>query len=305
MPNEIFPITWGSITLWASNIQTDNGRRQIVHELTSGNRHPVQDLGLRPRRVTMDLLFDEFPVESETPKTRFLILKTEVDAGTKAVYTHPVDGGFLAVVGDFTYNIDANSNYSNVRIEFIADEEIDIVQDAGVGTSSYAGAGDVEAAASAHRLALSDADLEYFTSDGLTIADLSSAVAQEWEAATEVATRAILIDTSNIGNEIATMITSMALEDDLRLFNCYQSTIMLGAAVRNAAIAATSETPSVFPLRVQTSTSLLALCARTYGGDQAEMRARQVAELNDVRFGGWLEPGEYLFPSKSASVARF
>jgi hypothetical protein len=57
----------------------------------------------------------------------------------------------------------------------------------------------------------------------------------------------------------------------------------------------------VFVVRLTVPTPLLALCARLYGGAQAEDFERQVRDLNDLRFlAGMLLPGEYLMPATGA-----
>ena len=114
----------------------------------------------------------------------------------------------------------------------------------------------------------------------------------------DVPTRKVMIDTARLSDSIATMIEVGGYEHDLQLWPAFRSAIMLGEAIRSAAIAATSETPSVFVMRVQTATALLPLCAKIYGGELAQARARQVALLNDIRTRGWLDPGDYLMPAR-------
>jgi len=110
--------------------------------------------------------------------------------------------------------------------------------------------------------------------------------------------RKVQIDTARLSDSISTMIDTGGFEDDLQLFPAYQAAILLGAAIRDAAIAATSDAPAVFVLRVQTPCALLPLCARVYGGQAAQGRADQVELLNDIPTPGWLPPGDYLFPAK-------
>lgn len=298
MAGEFFQAQWGRHKLWASRVTTDNGRRQVIQELSSGDEHPVQDRGLKPRRVTLELLFDDFPEESSTPTNRFRSLKADVDAGTRAIYTHPIDGGFLARVGSFDYDIDANSVITNARIEFIADEAIDAVQPAGAGATSISGEGAIEQAADDLDAALAAAGL-----DGTDLTATAKSNAADWQDAEDLSTRQVIVDAAETAAGVGALIEENGLEFDLALFDVYRAAIMFADSVRVGAIAATSETPSVFVLRIVQPTSLLPLCARTYGGNEAEDRARQVTELNDIRTPGWLAPGEYLFPTKSTSTS--
>jgi hypothetical protein len=110
--------------------------------------------------------------------------------------------------------------------------------------------------------------------------------------------REIGIDSSRISDSIATMIDTGGFENDVQFWPAYRAAIMLGEAVRSAAISATSDTPTVFVMRVQDTTALLPLAARIYGGFDAQERALQIASLNDIRTPGWLDPGDYLMPSR-------
>jgi hypothetical protein len=119
-----------------------------------------------------------------------------------------------------------------------------------------------------------------------------------WTQDEDVPNRKIMIDTARISDSIVTMIEQGGFEDDLQLFPQYQAAIMLGDSLRTAAVSATSETPTAFVVRVQTRTSLLSICAKIYGGTAAQQRSRQIALLNDIRTPGWLDPGDYLMPSR-------
>lgn len=292
-----FQATWGRHKLWCSAVSTDNSRTQVVHELTSGDVHPVQDRGMRARRTRCTLLFDDFPGESSTPLDRFRQLKASIDSGAEAIFTHPVDGSYLAKVGEFTYDIDANSNITGVSIEFIATEEIEAVSPAGAGASGISGEGSVTQAADDLQVALDDAGIES------TIPVDAVAAQESWTSSDVVSARQVLVDTAALSDRLSTLIEDEGLEDDLELWELYRASIMMGDAIRSAAIAATSEVPSVFVLRVRSSVSLLPLAANIYGGSEAEDRARQIADLNDIRTPGWIPAGtDLLMPAKSKAA---
>lgn len=297
----LFQTQWGRHKLWIAGISTDNSRTQVVHELTAGDEHPVQDRGLRPRRVRCELLFDEFPEENTaTPTTRFRLFKEDVDAGIEAIFVHPIDGAYLAKVGEFTY--DLRSEYEvpmNVSVEFIAIERIEPVSPAGAGTSSAAGEGAVTQASDDLDAALAAVDME---SD---IPALARTAHASWTSGEEVTAREVFVDNAAISERIAAFIEDEGLEDDLALWDVFTATVLLGDAVRSAAIAATSEVPSVFVVRVQQPIGLLALMARIYGGADAEDRARQAEQLNDIRTVAWLEPGtDLILPVNRVSRQR-
>lgn len=119
----------------------------------------------------------------------------------------------------------------------------------------------------------------------------------------DVSTRKIMIDCARLSDSISTMIDQGGFTTDLNLWEAYMAAIMLGDSIRSAAIAATSETSSVFVMRVQKRTALLPLCARVYGGAEAQGRERQIMTLNDISTPGWLDPGDYLMPARPSSTA--
>jgi hypothetical protein len=132
-------------------------------------------------------------------------------------------------------------------------------------------------------------------------ADVRASV-ESWTDQEVTPTSKILTDTARLSDSIATMIEVGELEDNLQLWPVFRDAILLGESIRTAAISATSETPSVFVMRVQTRVSLLRICGQTYGGAEAQSRARQVASLNDIRTQGWLDPGDYLMPARRGAA---
>jgi hypothetical protein len=241
--------------------------------------------------------------ETDPPIKRFREFKrAAVDVGGTALFTHPIDGRFVARVGQFSYDLDDDGNVSSCECEFIKDTEITAVSPAGAGVSGVTGAGSVSSAS--EELA---AELETIGIESTIAAD-AVAAQDSWTAGSEqVSTRNILVDAAALSNEIAALIEDEGLEDDLAKYDAYRAAIMLGEAVRGAALAATAETASVFVVRLVRPTSLLALCASFYGGAEAEDRERQVIALNDIRRPGWLDTEvDYLFPTKSVdSKAAF
>lgn len=117
----------------------------------------------------------------------------------------------------------------------------------------------------------------------------------------DVSMRKVLIDAARLSDSIAAMIEIGGFEGDLQLWPALRAAILLGDAVHSAAAAATSDTPSVFVMRVLDPTALLPLAGRIYGGRDAQERARQITSLNDIRRPGWLDPGDYVMPARPPS----
>lgn len=297
--NTFVQSSWGRLRLWLGTTETDNSRTIVVHDLSSGDHHPTRDQGLATRRVRASLLFDEFDGESETPTARFRAFKAAVDAGVEAIFTHPIGESFLATVGPFNYTLEPGFDYpTTVTVEFIPVDEVEPISPAGAGTSGVAGEGAVNARADELDAFLNEF-LDFGEASSVTVTSDARAAAAAWNEGESVPTRQILVDTADISDKLATMIDDLGLEDDLALFDVFRASIMFGESVRAAALAATSEVPAVFVLRVMTVVAILPLMAKIYGGSEAEERARQVNELNDIVTPGWFGPGELLCPVKS------
>jgi hypothetical protein len=299
MITDYFDTTWGIIRLFCSAIVTDNSRKQVVHELATGDVHPVQDRGLVPRKTRCSLLFDEMPGESKSAFDRFLEFKAQVDRGDDAIFTHPIDGSYLAKVGEFTYEIDEDSNIVNAVAEFIANDEITAVRPSAVGSAAATGVDDVEARADELRASLDAYGIES------TAPELAKTTVDGWSSGESVPTRDVMNQTAELVEAIGQMIELEGLEDDIELWPVYVSAIMLGDSIRAAALAVTSEAPAVFVMRVAVPTSVLALVLRIYPAVEAEDRERQVRELNDLRTpSGLISAGTDLIMPSTSSSAR-
>lgn len=418
MPANLIECRWGKIRMFVADVHTDSGRTQVVHELSSGDEHPVQDRGLRVRRVKVKVQFDDFPGQLP-PVEAALALEKAKNTGQTAIFQHPLLGRYLASIAEYNSTIDENSVIS-AEAEFIQEAPDIAVTPTGAASSGTSGEASVTAAAAALdgelaktgqlkmsaatlnaiaaplaggpgllasiRSSISNArgtlDLSVATAStlatgiansardaadslsaeastiigtpttvgfafggarasltalGLSAAEAARQLAQRvpstpgntavtlamaasaesstgsFAATTidarvaiagwnngDVPTRQIMIDAARISNNIAVMIEVGGFEHDLALWPAFKAAIMLGDAVRDAAIAATSDTPAVFAMRIVERTALLPLAARIYGGAQAQDRAAQIATLNDIPTPAWLPPGDYLLPVRPA-----
>jgi len=290
-------MTWGSLRLWAASIDTKGGRTKVVHRLTSGDEHPVDDRGLQERRYRYELLFDDMPDDPLSAEERLRRLDAAVKSGADAILSHPIDGTFLAGVGEFEYRIDASTNVESCTIEFIPTGDVAPISPAGGGTGMAAGELAVNAAADELDSALLEVGLELST-----VKDVREAVAS-WSEPEFVPTRQIIAQTADLSAQLVEFLNEGGLEDDLAYFDVWRSTVLLGDALRAAALAATAQTPAVFRIRVTTQVALLALMAELYGGADALDFARQALELNDIATPGWLPVGEYVLPIPPPTVA--
>jgi hypothetical protein len=412
--SDLLECRWGKLRLFAAQINTDGTRTLVVHNRSAGDKHTVQNRGLRERRVRCRLQFDDFPGQPP-PAEAALALKAAKDSGVAQIFQHPLEGRFLASIGEFHSEIDESSVIS-ADCEFVQEGDDLAILPTGSGSSAASGFASVSAAAEAvdtqlanlgqlamsaptaaaltakipngsgplaqlqtirGKINLSVAQAKAFSIglanqtaaaansissdasaiigasietqfaafkatsalDSLLLApagesfDLTTAIpapsgfgrsqdpsstlaiaatkeAQQglfssvtidarvsvarWSQA-DTSTHDVLIDAARISANLAILLD--LLQDDLSLWPAFRATIMLGDAVRSAALAATSETPTVFTMRVRDRTALVPLAARLYGGAQALDRARQIQTLNAIPTPGWLEPGDYMMPT--------
>lgn len=304
MADELFLASWGRIRLFCTELETESGRTKVVHDLTNGDLHPTQDRGRKARRAKAKLAFDDFQGFPD-PVTAAKTMEAAVATGQAAMFSHPLIGSYLAGIGDFSWRID-ESGIITADAEFIPEGEVPTVSPAGAGTTAASGEGSVAAAADDFDAATADTltDTEKSAAltnpDGVSVADDARQSSASWSLI-DTPIRQVVIDAARISDEISNAIEVGRFELDLALWPAYRAAIMLGDAMRGAAIAATSEVPTTFVMRIQNATALLPLCARIYGGVDAVDRARQVAQLNDIQTPAWLAPGDYLFPNRSAA----
>lgn len=418
--SELLECRWGKLRLFMSGIDTDGSRTLVVHNRSAGDRHTVQNRGLRERRVRCQLQFDDFPGQP-SPAEAALALEQAKNDGQAAIFQHPLLGRFLASIGEFRSKIDESSVIS-AECEFVQESDDQAIAPTGSGTGGAAGLVSVSAAAEAAdtqlanlgqlamsapvaaaltakipngagplaqlqtirgKINLSVAQAKAFAVglanqtantanslssdasaivgapvetqfaafkassalDSLLLApagesfDLTTvapapsgfgrnqdpsstlAIAATKEAAlglfaattldarvsvsrwsqVDVSTHDVLIDAARISANLALLLDT--LQADLSLWPAFRAVIMLGDSIRSAALAATSETPTVFTMRVRDRCALLPLAARLYGGAQAADRVRQIRSLNAIPTPGWLEPGDYTMPTPGSRVA--
>lgn len=297
MIGPLFDTTWGRIRLWCSSFTSVGGRNQVVHELATGDEHPVEDRGQAPKRFRAELQFAHMDGQTSSPLERLMAFDAAVARGSEELLQHPIGYRLFVKVGSWEYSFDEDSNVGTATVEFYASSPIEAVTPAGPGTSAIAGTDLVAARAEEMSDALGAVDIES------TLPAEMVAAQDTWTDTDDVPTRDILVQLASFSDRLSSL--ASMLEDDLAYFEAWRSTILMGEAFRNAALAATSDTASVFVLRIVEPVSLLALCARIYGGADAEDYERKVRSLNDVRTpGGLLESNtELVMPARPTSAS--
>lgn len=140
----LFLAFWGDIRLFVSSMQWQGGQTQVVHNLASGDIHPVQPRGAQIRTSRLQLLFDDFDGASETGVVA--LRRFEQSIAERRLFTHPVDGTYFARIGDFEPQID-DSSVVTAMCEFIPDGDVQLISPTGGGMTIAAGEGAVAQAA--------------------------------------------------------------------------------------------------------------------------------------------------------------
>ena len=289
MADQYFTSSWGGIRIWASSVSTDRGRNQVVHDPAQGDEYTVQDRGRRLRSCSVDLLFDEMDGDSMSPRERLEAFLRLIDAGAPAMFTHPVEGSFIAAISDFTYEMTVGS--ISGRATFLESGAASTVVDAGAGATSPAGENAVASAAAA-------ADAE------LAAIGYSSAVPASTEAMVrawgdEPGPRTVLTDLASGARRISDEIEALDLESSIAAWPACQAMFSLMEALRAAADVATATVRRVFRVRVNEPTGLRSLLASIYGADETDDRMVEALAMNDIRNPALIEHGaELVLPAK-------
>lgn len=281
---DFYKSSWGDLRLWISRLSTDKSRSQVVHELSEGDDYVVQDRGRAPLRSRATILFDWMNGDDLAPIDRLRKFSATVDADARFL-SHPIEGTFLARVGEWKYDIDENGVITG-EAEFLAVSETIAVASAGAGTIPASGDGAVADAAAAL-----DAELADVGQSSSLPTDCADA-ADSWAAAADPNPREILTQTGSLtealGDQAATC------EDDIELWPVYAATVLLADTVRAAAEAATADSAQSFVMKIGSSVALRALLASVFGASEAEVYYERAMLLNDIANPAWLEMGSEL-----------
>lgn len=286
--------SFGGLRLFLSRISTDRSRTQVVHELSSGSEHVVQDRGAVILRARCTVMFDRMRDDNIAPLDRCRRLQALVDDKPR-MFSHPTSGSYLARIGPFTEDIDVNGVIT-AELEVVQVAAIEAVAPAGAGTIPATGEGAVTAAADTLT-----AELEGLGLDSPLPDDAKTAVAS-WNAGETVNTREVLTQVGSLTSQLGTQADSF--DSDIGFWPAFKATVMLSEAVRAAADSATSDTAQTFVIRIASPVALRAVLASTYGAEEADSRYDQALALNDIASPAWLEPGTELVLPQIVAQAR-
>lgn len=287
--------SYGDVRLFLSAITTDRTRTQVVHELSSGDEHVVQDRGRAPLRTRCTVLFARMREDDLEPLERCRRLQEIVDDQPR-IFRHPTSGSYLARIGAFSEQIDSSGQIT-AELEVIQVAPIEAVAGAGAGALTATGEGAVDAAADALSAELAELDMES------PLLEQTKAAVDGWTEDEQVDTRRVLTEVGSLTASLGAL--AATLEQDIGLWPAYCRTVLLAEAVRAAGDAATSDTAQTFVVHIAAPVALRAVLASVYSADECDARFQQAMALNDIDTPAWLEPGtELLLPQLTAETRR-
>lgn len=276
---KLLQAAFGSVRLYAVDVDTDVGRALIVHTPAQGDDYVVQDRGRRLERCRLEVLFCDVPGERDDHHKRYRQFKALRDEGKAQIFVHPFHGAYRARIGDCREAVSAENDSIRVSVEFVpAEPPKESVNPAGVAVVPLAGPEAV-----AVEVALTNTEL---TSQGLTSAAPSSAqtTVESWsEIDLDEDSRKVYVEATSTIETIDAEISRLQMATDIKRWPLYVRFVLLRDKVLAAAEAAAGPVAQVFELAVVAPTPLRALCARTYGADQADAKAREVRQMNNLR----------------------
>lgn len=295
--SEFYQSSFGGVRLWCASIETDHSRKLVVHQPSRGSVHSVQDRGLGPRPTRCELLFDDMRGVSDSAKKRFDAFRAIVDDGDPQVFSHPLLGSYLAVVGEFRHRVDADGVIT-ASVEFTPKEEPKAVTPANAGAAVQVGEGAVTAAADSVDEALAEFELES------PVVEQARAAVAAWSDG-EPNVRTVLVDVASITSYINDEIERLELPDDILLWPTHRALINLSAQMLAAGRAQTADVARIITIKIGQPVSLRRLVARLYGGHAADERYAQVMQLNDIATPAWIDAGtELRVPQPPAQTRR-
>ncbi len=287
--------SFGSVRLFLSRLSTDRSRTQVVHELSRGNEHVVQDCGQGPVRARGTVRFLYMPADKLSPVERCRALQAEIDDKPR-VFRHPISGSYLARIGPFTEDIDGDGIIT-AEVEIVRVAPIDSLVSPGAGAIAAAGEGAVTSAADALAAELAELGIES------SLPAAAKATVDGWNAAETVNTREVLTQVGSMTAQLGDL--SETLEDDIEFWEAYKATILLSAQISAAAESVTSaETALTFVVHIGSPRALRAVLASVYPAEEADERYDQVLALNDITSPAWLDAGTQLVLPQPPAQSR-
>ena len=291
--------SYGGVDLLISTISTTVGRDIIVQSPSRGDKHVLQDRGLKHKVAEATVLFIDQPGKPNyVARAQQFLAIVEVDAPTS--FSHPILGTYTARATDVQL-VATDEAMIEFTCRIFAEDEPQVTFQAGAGVALGAGVEATSVAAANATNRITAADLEPVSTVPATCASTVAA----WGAVDpdDLDSQQVFLEVASLVGQIDNDIATYELESDLSLWLVYQAYILLRYQVVRAAEAATSTADNVFTFVVGAPQPLLAICAAIYGPALAQQRWQDIISINRVRTPGLVPTGTTLkMPSDGATA---
>lgn len=277
-----FAASFGGVDMRITSIRTDGGRDVVVQSPSRGSKHYLQDRGQRFGKSECEVMFCDEPRKAPF-LARYVQFRDLVNAGEASVFTHPLDGSYIARAADMTVTLD-DSGCVKVSVSFLPEDEPDPQAPPGAGAAPTAG---VEAASTAG----ADVKVQTSASKALSpagkaaipsIVDQAIATVAKWAANADILSSEILGDLGQMSVMIANAIEDYQLATDVKNWSVYRSTMMFFYQTNRAAEAFSLAAPTSISVVVAKTAPLLPILAEVYGASLALDRLASVAQQNRI-----------------------
>lgn len=288
MPVIYFDAAFGDQRILVSQIDTDGGRDIAVSSPSRGNKHVLMDRGEKFGPTTCEILFVDQP--RLAPYTdRYDAFRALVKAGEPQIFSHPLDGSYLARAEATHTHASSETKEIRVTCTFYPESELQSVFPSGAGVSSAAGLESVSVAAGDVDDALSDLGID--TSD---VPTTCLAKVQEWNDAEDLDSQEVFLGVASLTEQISDAIDALDLATDITRWSAYKAMIALRYQVMLAGEALTSAEDRLIDITIDRPLPLLAVCAELYGGALAPDVSAKIAKINRIRTPGLIPAGTRL-----------
>lgn len=284
----LFRGSFGKTSMLISSLSSTAGRDVAVQSPSRGDRHMLQDRGRTLFRTQCEVLFVPMRGETENYADRWAAFKEQANSGKAEVFTHPLDGSFLARIQEFKYDLDAGDEGIRCQVAFLPEEEPEFVFFAGAGAPQTAGVDSVANASAAAEKSMAAAGISSDAASG------ALATVQGWYEASQLEASQVLLEVGTASQKIDNTIAKTEYATNYAAWDTYKALIRLRYELGRAAESFTAESSSVFDLFVDSATPLLAICSSIYGAALAVDRAAEVARGNRIRTPGLVPAGTTL-----------
>lgn len=303
MPRGYFGATFGGVPMLIASLGTERGRDVAVQSPNIGDKHKLSKRGLKVHKTQCEILFVDQPGQAPylDRAAEFIELAESDDP---QIFTHPLDGTFVAVAEGLDVTADAGELCVRVSCTIYRDDPPQQVFPAAAGSSTMAGIEAVSTAAGLTSAALAEllADLEDSpaAADALATPAAASAQVTAWGEADELDSQEVFLGVATLTQKIDDAIEELALKTDLSRWEAYKQMILLRYTVVRAGQALTSDSRDMFDLYVETPRPVVAICAEVYGAALAVSFADRVTKINRLRIPGLVAAGTTLKMPRAA-----